>query len=284
MTNDILFPFDFSAQGEQAAPFVRALADRLQARITMLSVVPPVFDAMPAGMGMRAGDDVRGWTDALQARVDQALVEEFAGLDVERVVDHGDPGFRIVDVAHQRGVDLIMMPTHGLGSFRSLLVGSATAKVLHDAECPVWTAAHTRQQRTGALPKRVLCAVDGGPASASLLQWAAGFSASVGAALTLLHVVRPISDWPSLGSEQALQDHVTQAACATVSSLQASTGVDAPLRVTVGEIVPSITGHAREEGADLIVIGRGVLPASLGRLRTHAYGIIQQAPCPVLSV
>ena len=284
MTTHILFPFDFSTQGVQSAPFVRALAGRLRARITMLSIVPPVFDAMPADLGVRAGNDVRGWTDALQARLDQALVEEFAGLDVERVVDHGDPGFRIVDAARQRGVDLIMMPTHGLGSFRSRLVGSATAKVLHDAECAVWTAAHARQQRTGALPKTVLCAVDGGPGSVDVLKKAASFSASVGAALSLLHVVRPMTDWPALDSERALQDQVTQAACAKISSLRASTGVDAPLLVIVGEIVPAITAHAREEGADLILIGRGVLLTSLGRLRTHAYGIIQQAPCPVLSV
>jgi nucleotide-binding universal stress UspA family protein len=284
MIRHILFPFDFSPQGAQAVPYVRALANRFQAKLTVMSVVPPVFEMMPAGMGVRAGDDVRDWTDALQARLDQALVAELGGVPVERLVDHGDPGSRIVDVAHQGGVDLIMMPTHGLGLFRSLLVGSATSKVLHDAECPVWTAAHTEAQRAGDLPKTILCAVDGGPASASLLKWAAGFSASVGAALTLLHVVGPISDWASLGSERMLQDHVTQAACAKISLLQASTGVDAPLLVTVGEVVPAITGHAREEGADLIIIGRGVLPSSLGRLRTHAYGIIQQAPCPVLSV
>ena len=32
------------------------------------------------------------------------------------------------------------------------------------------------------------------------------------------------------------------------------------------------------------VLGRGSLQAPLGRLRTHAYGIIQRSPCPVLSV
>jgi hypothetical protein len=37
-------------------------------------------------------------------------------------------------------------------------------------------------------------------------------------------------------------------------------------------------------GADLVVIGRGVLNGTLGRLRTHAYGIIRQSPSPVLSV
>jgi nucleotide-binding universal stress UspA family protein len=77
---------------------------------------------------------------------------------------------------------------------------------------------------------------------------------------------------------------VRQAAQTAIMSLQASAGVHAPLRVAVGDIVATVTEHAREENADLILIGRGSLQSSLGRLRTHAYGIIQRSPCPVLSV
>lgn len=280
----VLFPYDFSIQGSQAAPFVRALADRFHARVTVLSVVPPTFQMMPAGLGVRAGEDVADWLRTLKSRLDDALITELAGLPVERITDAGDPGFRITDVAHNHGVDLIMMPTHGLGLFRNLLVGSATSKVLHDARCPVWTSAHTEQQRTGGLPRTILCAVDGRPASVALLRWAADFSTRVGAALTLLHVVGPITDWPSLASERALQEQVRQAAHATIVSLQATAGLHAPLRVAVGEIVATVTEHAREEDADLILIGRGSLQSALGRLRTHAYGIIQRSPCPVLSV
>lgn len=284
MIKHILFPFDFSAQASQVAPFVRALASRFGASITVLSVVPPTFEVMPAGMGLRAGEDVSDWTGALQSRLDQTLITELAGVPVERIADAGDPGFRITDFAHSHGVDLIMMPTHGLGLFRSLLVGSATSKVLHDARCPVWTAAHAEQQRAGGLPKTILCAVDGSAASGALLTWAADFSTRVGAALKLLHVVGSITDWPSLERERALQEQVRQAAQTEIMSLQASAGVHAPLRVAVGDIVATVTEHAREENADLILIGRGSLQSALGRLRTHAYGIIQRSPCPVLSV
>jgi nucleotide-binding universal stress UspA family protein len=71
---------------------------------------------------------------------------------------------------------------------------------------------------------------------------------------------------------------------AKIASLQAAASVRAPLQVAVGDIVATVTDHARDEDADLIVIGRGSLQAPLGRLRTHAYGIIQRSPCPVLSV
>ena len=46
----ILFPFDFSAQGTQIAPFVSSLARGFGATVTLYSVVPPAFDAAPAGL------------------------------------------------------------------------------------------------------------------------------------------------------------------------------------------------------------------------------------------
>ena len=45
-----------------------------------------------------------------------------------------------------------------------------------------------------------------------------------------------------------------------------------------------VTEEARQDGADLIVIGRGAVAEPFGRLRTHAFGIVQPSPCPVLSV
>lgn len=280
MIRQILFPFDFSAQGLQAVPFVRAFASQLRANVTILSVVPLNLNVMPAGMD----DDVAAWTRALQSRLDQALATELGGVTVNRVAVAGDPGFRITEFAHNEGVDLIMMPTHGLGLFRTLLIGSATSKVLHDARCPVWTAAHAEQQRGGGLPRTILCAVDGGPESGALLKWADDFSGRVGAALKVVHVVGPMPDWPSFEPEGALQEQLREAAQAKIASLQAAASVRAPLRVAIGDIVATVADLAREEDADLIVIGRGSLQAPLGRLRTHAYGIIQRSPCPVLSV
>jgi nucleotide-binding universal stress UspA family protein len=280
----ILFPFDFSAQGAQTVPFVKALAHRLDARITLYSVMPPAFDSAPAGLGQRVGDNPAEWQRELQSRLDHALVSEFAGMAVDRVADCGDPARRAVMFAESHGVNLIMMPTHGLGLFRNMLVGSVTSKVLHDAKCPVWTAAHTETQPIGDVPKTILCAIDGTPGTPALLQWAAGFSKDCGATLQLLHVVTPITDMTMLESERARQDQFRNQEHTRVDTIRRDAGIDAPLRVAVGEIVPTVAEEARREGADLIVIGRGLLSEPFGRLRTHAFGIIQRAPCPVLSV
>jgi len=282
----VLFPYDFSPQGQHIAGFVRALTDGLGARTTILSVVPPLFDSVPSGMGaqVRAGDDVEQWKAAVRARLDTALVEELPSPRVDRHAEYGDPAARIVDVAHARKVDLIMMPTHGLGLFRQMLIGSVTAKVLHDARCPVWTAAHTPDQSAQRLPRRILCAVDRTEPAASLMRWAIEFSASLGADLQVIHVAGTISDWPSLESERRLQEQFREHARASLASVMTSAGIDLPYRVAVGEVVRTVTEEARQERADLVVIGRGAVSASFGRLRTHSFGIIQRAPCPVLSV
>jgi nucleotide-binding universal stress UspA family protein len=96
--------------------------------------------------------------------------------------------------------------------------------------------------------------------------------------------VRSISDWLSLESEQALQEELRTEARNRIEGRLKTAGLDLPLRVAVGEIVATIPEEARKESADLIVLGRGGMHETLGGLRTHVHGIIQQSPCPVLSV
>ena len=282
----ILFPFDFSHQGHIVAPYVMAFAERFGARVTVLSVAPPAYEAVPAGMGaaLHSGEHSADWKRALKCRLDRELVGQFATVEVERVTDCGDAAMRIEDFAHNSDVDLIMMPTHGLGMFRTMLSGSVTSKVLHDVRCPVWTAAHADAQHTPILPRSILCALDATTEGVPLLQHAALFSKRVGATLSVLHVVEPVSDWPSLARERALQEEMRDTASRAVESMLECAGVQARTRIVVGGIVPRAAESAREENADMVIVGRGALREPFRWARTHAFGIIEQSPCPVLSV
>lgn len=280
----ILFPYDFSPAGDHAVPYLRALASRLGAKVTLFSVVPPAWTEPPALIAPRVGVDPEEFRNEIQGRLDETLKTELAGLNVERITALGDPAVKITEFAQDNRVGLIMMPTHGMGLFRSLLLGSVTSKVLHDVHSAVWTAAHSEKQHAKEFPQKILCALDGSERSLALAQWAVEFSRQMGASLQLLHVVRPVSDWLSLDVERTLQEEARQESRNRIEAMMKSGGVETPLRVAVGEIVPAVDEEARQEGADLIILGRGVIHASLGRLRTHARGIIQHSPCPVISV
>jgi len=279
----ILFPLDFSAAGMAAIPYVRALANQLHARVSVLSVVPPAWVTPPGLIPPTTGTDPVALQNALQEHLDKLAIDGFA-LPVARLTALGDPAERIAEFTRDNRVDLVMLPTHGHGLFRGLLLGSVTSKVLHDVHCPVWTGAHAQKQHAQEAPRKILCALDGSDKSLALAQWTFDFSRQVGASLQLLHVVRTISDWLSLESEQGLQEELRAESRTRIDAMLKSGGLDLPLRVAVGEIVATITEEARQEGADLIVLGRGAMHETLGRLRTHAHGIIQRSPCPVLSV
>ena len=222
----------------------------------------------------------------LQDRLDRALHRELTGIKVERVVALGEPAGKIVDYAHANSVDLIMMPTHGFGIFRGMLIGSVTAKVLHDAKCPVWTSAHAEVQRAPVQPKTIVCAIDR-PSNETLVQarWANEFSQRMGATSKLLHAVPPVSNWLAIPTEADFNKRFRDEAYATLEPyLKQKVDVQAPLRVVIGKIAECISEEAKQEGADLIVIGRGAANSPLGRLRSNVFGIIQQAQCPVVSV
>ena len=50
-TKHILFPFDFSGQSSLAVPYVRAMARRFNSKVTLISVVPPVWTPPTPGDG-----------------------------------------------------------------------------------------------------------------------------------------------------------------------------------------------------------------------------------------
>ena len=66
------------------------------------------------------------------------LKSEFPAAKSRRVLLSGDAADVIAETAKKHEFDLIMMSTHA-GRFRRLLLGSPTAKVLNDTDCPVLT-------------------------------------------------------------------------------------------------------------------------------------------------
>jgi len=282
----ILFPVDFSERSCGAVPFVAGMANRFGAKVTVISVAQPFWYA---GMGEPAYPimfDTDQLKEDLQERLDTSFVNELAGIPVTRVAELGDPAEMILRYAKRENVDLIMMPSHGYGPFRSLLLGSTTAKVLHDAGCPVWTGAHMEDPpaKEHLACRAVLCAVDETPKSADLIKWAAQFAKDAGATLRLVHAVAGIESWPERQLDREFEEAVRLESRKAVEVLAKDAGVDVPICVTVGDVASVVREEARRHSADVVVIGRGMIHEKLGRLRTHAHAIVRHAPCPVMSV
>ena len=286
MIRHILFPVDFSERTCGAAPFVEKMAKRFGARVTLLSLAPPLWYAAMGDVGTPVYVDLDELRNDLQTRLDETLVKEFEGLPVDRIAEVGDPAIEITKFAAEQGVDLIMMPTHGYGPFRSLLLGSVTAKVLHDTHVPVWTGVHMEGSPglEHAEPRKITCAVDGGPQTMAVMKWADDFARGAGASLRIVSVVPAIEGWPARQLDREMEATAIKDTRERIEKLEHEAGIDAPVCVAGGGIAAAVSEEAGRHAADLVVIGRGQSQETFGRLRTHAYAIIREAPCPVISV
>jgi len=281
----ILFPVDMSDSCRAAAPYVDFVAKKFSAQVTLLHVLdmPPAY--FTDWSGAIAAVNMPAIRNARINELDAFLQDRFHGATVSRVVVDGDPGTVITTYAKQDGPDLVMMPTHGFGVFRSLLLGSITAKVLHDCSCPVWTGVHIEDsQPAPGIIRNVMCAVDLTDKSIPAMQFGNRLAQDFSAKLWLVHAVPAAETRPQKYFETDLLRFLEDEAREALGNLQQSAGVRAQVCIGGGEVANVVKQAAEQHAADLLITGRGHATRTLGRLRTHVYSIIRQSPCPVISV
>ena len=269
----IVVPVDFSDRCLGTLPHAQAVASKCDAEVTLLHVVNPVYLIPAVGpFGPAIISVSPSVFENASRQLDAFGVDQLQECRVRRLIYEGDPAEQIVAFTKSEEIHLIIMPTHGLGRLRRFLLGSVTAKVLHDVACPVLTGVHM-EQASQAKPgnfSNILCAVDLGPNSQRALAWAARLAEAFHARLGIVHAV-PSSN---LGAER---DNIEQ--------LQQSAGAKAAdIYIREGEPVKAVISVAKSMAADLLVIGRAVHEDPTGRLRPNAYAMISQSICPVVSV
>jgi nucleotide-binding universal stress UspA family protein len=281
----ILLPVDFSERCALAVRYARDLALHFESELTLAHVLPPLHSEVGIEIaGSMLVDVYRSRTAQAERDLDAFEGDALAGLNVRRLLLHGDPAAKIVEFARQERIDLIAMPTHGYGTFRRFILGSNTAKVLHDADCPVWTGVHIEDAPPIAAPfSQLLCAVDLGPQSARALAWASWLRREFHGHLTLIHAIASRAE-PLDEPDLSWRSGIREVAEEELLRLQREVGADADLLLEAGEPARVICSAAARIGAGTVIIGRGSAAGDFGRLRTNSYAIIRQSPCPVVSV
>jgi len=285
--NKIVSPIDFSGRSE-GARYAGSLACHFHSELTLLHVLEPIryelgaYDFSGAVMSSLPANR-KGEAEALLANF---LPDAFRNMNVRRVLVSGDPACEIVRFAHSEGAGLIVIPTHGYGPFRRFILGSVAAKILHDADCPVFTGAHIPDAPPDEVRsfRKILCAVDFCPQSEKALKWASNFAGEFDAQLTAVHIT-PSLEASGESFDPDWRGYLAQSAHEKLDAMQKNAGTKADVLIADDNNIPlAISGAASELEADLVVIGRGSSDGMLGRLRTNAYSIIRQSPCPVVSI
>ncbi|MEO8129257.1 MAG: universal stress protein [Bryobacteraceae bacterium] len=279
----ILLPVDFSERCSALAGYVRLLATNYKAKVSLLHVAEYVFLG-PTGVGVPPLpiENPQDRISELQEWLESFAAKHFYGVSTTSVVRQGDPAQEIVDYANTESVDLIAMPTHGRGIFRRFLLGSITAKVIHDATVPVLTGAHLEAAANGdAAIKHVLCGIALDQHSRNTIALAATLACDMKAKLGIVHAI-PAQDARlaiTFGSDW--ERDLVEMCKARMHELEQDVGTTADVFVKLGKPSEVIAQLAAAVHADLVIVGRS---GAGGSLHGDAYDVIRHSPCPVLSV
>jgi nucleotide-binding universal stress UspA family protein len=141
MFRSIVVGTDGSETARKAVEESIGLAKAVGATIELVSAYEPVANQRLRDEARSAPADLQ-WMVNPREDVDATLREacetiEAAGVDVTPYAREGDPADAILDVAEERGADLIVVGNKGMTGAKRFLLGSVPNKVSHHAPCSV---------------------------------------------------------------------------------------------------------------------------------------------------
>jgi len=279
----ILFPVDYSEPCRAVTPYVKEMVRHFSAELTVVHAYGPeaLAHSELAITDPALPEEARAFEEQ---RLREFALETFPGQHVETIVELGEAGTVLHEVVQHQGTDLVMLATHGRGPVRRFLLGSVTAKILHDISAAVWTA--TGSVFTGHAPripyKSVLCALDNSDDAEGVLRAAAAFASNYQAQLWLVQVVETPATLEIDFSPY--RKDVMDAADFRLRELKGQLGLTAPHAVIDAMVADGVRQEAVRQESDLIITGRGHAQGAVGRMWSHVYPIIRESPCPVLSI
>ena len=182
-------------------------------------------------------------------------------------VQSGDPAGEILKLANSGSYGLVILGSRGLGSLKSLLMGSVSSKVAKEAKRSVLVV----KSRIEAVPK-ILLGYDGSEQSKKALEFASDLGVKFGAKVDVVSVFNiPVSPEAYIGPDvEKWENELRTLMDSAVASVKAA-GVQTLGKVLDQTNVPlALTNEAERGSYDIIVVGsRGQ-----GRLKSLLLGSV----------
>ena len=139
--NKILVPTDFSDLFLAGIEYVTTLTAFHDAQIYLLHIVPENILMPPyPNVDLSSETILRDSMEEAKGELHHLVSDKLKNINnVIPVVRRGEPYKEIVSFAHDEGIDLIVMATHGRTGLAHVLIGSVAEKVVRHSIIPVLT-------------------------------------------------------------------------------------------------------------------------------------------------
>lgn len=286
----ILVPLDQSPEAERALPLAAGLATALDARLRVASVFLPIA---PEVVAPAAVEDVDAAMTEMRQRLrdylrevgDRAAIQTTSPVEDELIrgralrTAFGEAtaiAAALARSAQGRGVDLIVMTTHGRGGMSRAWLGSVADALVRQTRVPLLLVRPSRDPGHGPF-RQIVAGLDGSVRAEAALPVALALAARPVGRITLLRVMAP----DAAGAAAPVREELERLAATLIGD-----GVEvAPRIVEDDNAARAILRVADEVDADLIAMathGRGGVTRLV--LGSVADKVIRGTDRPVLVV
>lgn len=133
----ILIVADDSAPSIKAIKYGFALAAKLGAKVTLLSVVEPGHALGNPDAGVFPDDALMVFKEKTVAFLNRIKNDYGSGVDTELTTPVGDIQSTVINVAVKWGADMIIAGTHGRTGLSKLFSGSVAESIIQHSPVPV---------------------------------------------------------------------------------------------------------------------------------------------------
>src|SRR5215467_241529 len=284
---NFLFLTDFSEPSELTIPFAVGLTREYEGKLHALHVMTPVPLTYPSPKSATVA--LESIEEGAQAEM-QRLDSQLSGVSHEIILVRAESVWSCVEkILTDRGIDLVILGTHGRTGAMKLLLGSVAEEIFRRARVPVLTIGPSVRNgiHNGGRFHRVLYATDFSPEARAAAPYALSMAEENQARLLLLHVMR---DPAIRNASEPTQDSVANVMYQLYEIVPQSAEIRCRPEATVRFCAPAdrILEAARELEADLIVLGvrdpGNRMGAATHLERTTAHKVVVHSVCPVLTI
>lgn len=280
---EILVATDFSKEATEALKIAAWLARRFHSGLHVLYAETPRM-VYALGSGVLAPSLQKIDRENAQALLHKYLVKipEARIVRHEELVLFGPAAEAIRCAVEARGIDLVVVGSHGRSGLRKVLLGSVAEAAVRHVQCPVLIVGPNCVRRSGPL-KSMLFATGLRAGSLRTAQYATSIALESGAALTVVHVLGASAKEGQESSETAARTAVKELSRLVPNDTELKKRVH--FEITSGERVEEILRIAQKSRSGLIVMGvreHGVLAHHAPQATLS--GVVRGARCPVLAV
>lgn len=153
----ILVPTDFSDNSLHALKVAAKLANKYNAKLYLLHMLG-ISQTIIGRDETNEGAEAIYYMKLVKRRFDELRSMDFMqGIEVEEMVQNYKIFSEVNNVAHEKGIDLVVMGSHGTGMVNDFFVGSNTEKVVRTSDFPVLVI---KKDRPGFKMDKVVFACD----------------------------------------------------------------------------------------------------------------------------